>query len=489
MNEKTAKKRAWIKNAIIVFLLVMLLLTFFSNTLLNYSLPEVAAQYPTSGTVTSKIRASGAVEANENYEVMISESRTIESVKTKNGDEVKKGDVLFVLEDAESQELKDAQTALEDLQGQLRKAQITAFPDYSAQEIEIANAEEDLSDAKADKAAIPQKQQAVTDAKLAVKKAQRKVDELTQQIEALNVPGEDGTISKDVQAQIDALTIELSEAQEALDAATEVLASAEADATLTEDQADENIKTLERQIENLRNALRLQQEEDSRNQALTNIDLELLQKNVDKQQELVNDLKSKTVDTKVTAKVDGIVRSISCVAGETVDAGTPLAQIQMSGKGYAVTFPLTSEQAKRVKEGDEASIQYYWDSDVKAKVDSIKNDPENPGKSKLVTVAVDGNVEVGETLNFVLGERGTEYDTIVPNSALHEDNNGKFILIVEAKSTPLGNRYIATRIDVQVLASDETTSAISGILSGGEFVITTSTKPIEPGSQVRLIES
>ena len=43
MNEKVLKKRAWIKNAIIIFLAVMLLLTFFSNTILNYSLPEVAA--------------------------------------------------------------------------------------------------------------------------------------------------------------------------------------------------------------------------------------------------------------------------------------------------------------------------------------------------------------------------------------------------------------------------------------------------------------
>ena len=98
MNEKVLKKRAWIKNAIIIFLAVMLLLTFFSNTILNYSLPEVAAQYPASGTVTSKIRASGTVEANENYEVVLSESRTIKSVSVKNGDTVKKGDVLCIIE-------------------------------------------------------------------------------------------------------------------------------------------------------------------------------------------------------------------------------------------------------------------------------------------------------------------------------------------------------------------------------------------------------
>ena len=62
------------------------------------------------------------------------------------------------------------------------------------------------------------------------------------------------------------------------------------------------------------------------------------------------------------------------------------------------------------------------------------------------------------------------------------------MLLVTSKSSPLGNRYTATRVDVQVLASDDKSSAVSGIGSG-EFVITTSTKPIEAGTQVRLAEN
>ena len=50
MNEKAGKRRDWVKNAAIVFLTIMLILTFFSNTIMNYSLPEVAIQYIQSGT-------------------------------------------------------------------------------------------------------------------------------------------------------------------------------------------------------------------------------------------------------------------------------------------------------------------------------------------------------------------------------------------------------------------------------------------------------
>ena len=112
MNENGGKKRReWVKNAAIIFLSVMLVLTFFSNTFMNYSLPEVAAQYVQSGTITAKIRGTGTVESGDPYNVKISETRTISSVLVKTGDKVEKGDPLFLLEDKESKELTDAQAA------------------------------------------------------------------------------------------------------------------------------------------------------------------------------------------------------------------------------------------------------------------------------------------------------------------------------------------------------------------------------------------
>ena len=37
--EQKVKKRTWVKDAAIVFLAIMLVLTFFSNTILNRTLP------------------------------------------------------------------------------------------------------------------------------------------------------------------------------------------------------------------------------------------------------------------------------------------------------------------------------------------------------------------------------------------------------------------------------------------------------------------
>jgi len=86
MKEGTTKRRDMIKNVAIVFLTVLLLLTFFSNTIMNYSLPEVATAYVQPNNITSRIRGSATVEASDPYNVVAQESRRIRSVAVKVGD-------------------------------------------------------------------------------------------------------------------------------------------------------------------------------------------------------------------------------------------------------------------------------------------------------------------------------------------------------------------------------------------------------------------
>ena len=110
MNEN--KRREWVKNAIIIFLIIMLLLTFFSNTIMNWSLPEVSAKYVEGGTLSEQIRGSGEVKANQTYELKMGETRKIASVEVKEGVVVEKGQVIFRLEDSDSTELDAAEKML-----------------------------------------------------------------------------------------------------------------------------------------------------------------------------------------------------------------------------------------------------------------------------------------------------------------------------------------------------------------------------------------
>ena len=221
------------------------------------------------------------------------------------------------------------------------------------------------------------------------------------------------------------------------------------------------------------------------------LDLAKTNKDIADKREEIAKLKEKSTGAAIKAPVAGTVTSLAYVAGETTKPEEPAAVLQVEGKGYTMSVPVTNEQAKKVQVGDTAELQnsWYYD-DVQVILSAIKPDPDKPGQGKLLEFDVTGeSIQAGQALNVSVGQRSSEYEFVVPNSAVREDNNGKFILIVESKSSPLGNRYIATRVDVEVLASDDNNTAISAGLYGYEYVITTSTKPVEAGKQVRLNES
>ena len=97
------------------------------------------------------------------------------------------------------------------------------------------------------------------------------------------------------------------------------------------------------------------------------------------------------------------------------------------------------------------------------------------------------DISTGQTITLSMGSKGQQHNAVIPNSAVREDSNGKFVLVMEAKSSPLGNRYKAVRYDIEVVVKDDNNSAVNG-LTGSECIITASTKPISAGEQVRPSE-
>ena len=148
--EVKVKNRGWVKNAAIIFLAVMLVLTFFSNTFMNHSLAEVATQSVTSGSITAKVRGTGTVESNGSYQVKAEATREIRAVMVKVGQEVNQGDVLFVLGEGPSEELDAATEQLRQLQLSYQRTAVNmpSF-DYSLDERNIAKAKETLANAQA----------------------------------------------------------------------------------------------------------------------------------------------------------------------------------------------------------------------------------------------------------------------------------------------------------------------------------------------------
>ena len=155
--EQKPKKREWVKNAAIIFLAVMLVLTFFSNTILNRTLPEVVTRYVEPGTIDAKVRISGTVAARENYDVIIDQTRKVAAVNVRVGQEVSTGDLLFTLEPGDSAELEAARKELQQLQIDYQRALLNATDaDYAKEnrDIELARAALEKAVVKRDSLAL-----------------------------------------------------------------------------------------------------------------------------------------------------------------------------------------------------------------------------------------------------------------------------------------------------------------------------------------------
>ena len=523
MTDTEVKKRAWVKNVAIIFLAVMLVLTFFSNTIMNRSLPEVAAQYTNSGSITARIRGSGPVVANENFEVKITGlPRTVSEVPVRVGDEVDIGDTLMKFTGTGTEELDAAEQDLRRLERELEELQL----ELSLTDGSVANAnrivraaQNALTDAQRRLAAIQYSDAAYNSAQAANNQAQTALNTATAtanarqydlsvaeaDLDALEAaefanPGsvDPAVMAAAIQREIDAqrayslalatLNTAIANANTAANAFAAQVSNREAWQSATSSVRDAQLS-----LDNANAELAAAQQSANVTNSLEAIRLREKRREVDEKRADVEKLRETGGSTSISSLVGGIVAAIDIQPGNQAVADAVLMVIEVADRGYSISFTVPVEQASRVSIGDQADVDRGWfwrpGEEIRATLVNIRNDPQNPMTNRILRFNITGDVKSGDQLNLVLAQRSESYNIIVPNSAIRSDTNGDFVLVVIPRSSPLGNRYIATRADVNILAKDDTHTAVTGALTGWDFVITHSSAPIDPGMQVRLTDN
>jgi len=625
--ENSVRKREWVKTAAIIFLAVLLVLTFFSKTIMNASLPEVAAQQAASGAINARIRGSGTVEASEVYNVTIKQTRKVASVLVKTGQEINVGDTMFVLEAEDSDELKQAETDLETLQQNYDKSLIEAGNTAAQENYDVQKAREAYNEALA----VYNQYTNVNAAQLtaAITAAENELTNLTAQSKAISeelkqLQTDKETIDADVTAQeakvkeMEAAEDKYAELKTATDdydadivvygkyysklleltaeptssvtydnkhvitvvsIASQPIAAgycqkdtmlyaylvekgqtemandagiiATAYKTITEDlsklatlcteysrlsvvynptalsnartelsnlknnadhcanlvkscterasAAETAVSNKQTEIDKLTKASSAADTVKSTKQALedlvfkqnlgdsSSIDMEASKKAIERKQAEVDKLRENADELEVKSSVSGTIASINASAGKSIGGEEqPLATINGTDRGFTVKIDVPNEQAKKVKTGDTAELVNFWGGDAVATLDQITSSQTAGNRTLVFTLT--GDIQAGQNVTLSIGQKSANYDALIPLSGLREDSNGKFVYVLESKSSPLGSRYIATRVTVQELARDDKSAAVSGI-SSGDFIITTSNKPVEAGKQVRLADN
>ena len=219
----------------------------------------------------------------------------------------------------------------------------------------------------------------------------------------------------------------------------------------------------------------------------SSVDMEASKKAIERKQAEVDKLRENADELEVKSSVSGTIASIDASAGKSIGGEEqPLATINVTDRGFTVKIDVTNDQAKKVKTGDTAELVNFWGGDAVATLDQITSSQTAGNRTLVFTLT--GDIQAGQNVTLSIGQKSANYDALIPLSGLREDSNGKFVYVLESKSSPLGSRYIATRVTVQELARDDKSAAVSGI-SSGDFIITTSNKPVEAGKQVRLADN
>lgn len=432
-EDANIEKRKIIGRATVIFLAVMLLLTFFSKTINNFTLPKVTYETPASGALIKEVTDTGNVQAKTVHDLYVRTNMKVTGVMVEVGDSVKQGQTLLTLDttDIENQ-LKDEQDQYAQKKLYLEK---------------LTEAGERLKEANSpDNLLILDK--AVQTAQQNLDKAQRDYDN-----------------SKILYDEIGAVSAnDLADAKMSLD-------SAKMDYEIAKNNRDKTIRDNSRDIEN------------------NNRDIESTKLDIDMAERKITELTKEMNMDIVTAPCDGIVTELYYSEGMTANTSQSLYKIADIKGGFQFIATVNVSAAEYLEPGDEAevSINSLNDRSIQGEVKQIKDNQQQIGVKKDVTIDIPPDGLIG-------GEIGTanirknigSYNTIVSNSAVGQDSDGHFVYVLKEGKGPLGNEFYVEKVSVSIGDSDNIKTAILSGISLRDQVVSNSDKPLSDGSRVML---
>ena len=393
---------------------------------------------------------------------------------------------------------KNAAVTVNKKVGQIRKDISEKEEDISEVQNQINSLENEKSLAEGKKAQLETAEAELYNAQKKLKEAQRQLEDAQSALKTENsaklrqiednikkLKGQKSRLSSQ-KTKLESLYAQLQADYEAAKAKVDSYQKADDSAA---DTLNQTVQEKRKALETLYVNLAKEKKDDKLKIQMASLDNEQKAETIQKKKNEISRLKKKRKNLKIRAKLAGTISDITAKTGENTAPGNSLLHIQPGGRGYQISIPVTMEQSKLVKRGDNATVLNILDDDIKVILSNIKTDTQNPSAGKTLVFNISGgDIENGTSLSISVGEKKANYDYIVPTSAIREDSDGKFVLVIQEKTSPVGNRYIAVREEVKVLAQNETQSAVSAGFDNYSNIITTASKAVEKGDYVRLAQ-
>lgn len=520
----------WLKG-LAGLLAVMLVFTIASRVVASITVPQVTASAPSSGKIEHTVMASGTVEAGGEKAIVTEEGILVAQVNVHTGESIGEGETLFALD------MDSLEDQIYELQNQIKKLQLEndslkknkAQAD-AKQQMELKRAQEDyeetiakntVSDGKANEAlqkaadAKSQAEKELNSAKDALAQAEKELNAVKEELQNVKEAAaaeqskdtagqpkdaadsdasgkneQDNTTNSAITQKLqqleeavqekqntyDTIQAKVTEKQAALDSASVALEEKQEQLESSTSTAEDAKKAAERAVEDAGLSADI-----DHTQEINAISLEQYQKQLEKLKTL------KQQNGEITAPSSGIITKV-CV--ETGQKTTDTAAVVMSDEQSGLFFTTTTDSKNReyLSVGDNATITGVGKETSDCSIVSLETSED--GSSIKVSIAMQGDDFLpGESAQMTATRKSESYDYLVPVTAVWQENNKAYVLLLETENTVLGEQYIARKAEVQILDKNSSYAAVSGnSLSADCQIITDSDRTVGNGDVVRMTE-
>lgn len=409
-----------------------------STSSLSTNTQLVRVQY---GNLTNSVSASGSLIFAIGEDLTFGSAGTVQEVNVKEGDEVKKGDVLAKLDNTSILSLQEAVTsariALRDAEDALEKAQNP----YSEEAIAAANA------------AVEQAQQ-----QLLVAQAEGPLDIADAELELDNA--EENYVFAYASYVDNKISLEdLNKVEREWERAELNLETVKQNAEKAVIDAQYNLAKAEDALANMK---------------VDTLDVELKQAQVTSAQTALDEALARLENTTVVAPFDGIVSAVNVEAGDTVNAGTVIVKI-VDPSDIEVSAIVDEIDVAQVQVGQKATVTLdaYSDLEISGVVSSISSfaNSQSGVVSYPVTIklTIPSGVQLREGMSATATITVQEVNNVllVPNKAISGTSSNPVVTVMvngetEVRSVKLGD------------SNDDYTVVTSGLKEGDVVVFTSS---------------
>ena len=479
----------------IVFGCILLLLTFFSNTIFEFNLASVVVDYPREGAISRSADGDGIVDfvLRDSY---YTDAAGKISILASKGDVVSVGTVLYTI-DADRAEMEQSAEDLVDsekiLNLRLEKVRADAlFAQENLDALKVGNIHEAVTDTL---------DTSVYDYEM--NRIQSLMRVLEKELKDLTILHNQGFISEkevtDKQTALGDLTRQYTEQEERKQKAIEnynriAASNLKANQRARNDAAEayeERKKALEKNIADFQ-------------YQISEVELEIA--SIHKKNTKLHEQIAANGRITVLSDTAGIIKEIN----EKIDTGAYINKNELIMKigntegafkteftlpdsvnyldiGDIVTFNIKSRnlynlsgtiEKLTMEDGSLKAEVHFFDQNAS----NVSNDSNDSGGESAFTISG------GETAQIRVHDTSELYQFILPNSAIRTDSMGDYVLYAEMVRGFFGDEYYARRVNVRIILQNDYNTAVWILSMDTKFPIIINTdKAVAEKDRIRIV--